>query len=483
MPISKEFAQLKGKIQSSLETMLADSSAECEYMTKQRDAAKVIFDSKSDTASAADKAFATSFAVKSVEDSSCTQNTNDAAASLATRNAANSELSTRNPVIQKELDVLDQLVSLIGTLKSINLQVDVDVDARASASQSLHESVMLLQSMNDEAGPLAEMVELAREHQEFTKPILDLLNQLKAKLLKERETLRTAATRESDAYNAAAEKATKSCASKDAKTAEMNAAKANLAAAMASKNAAEKEYKEVQALWVTATAECDAIQKQVTDETRYLKMLETCSLQAQKPFKNCYEILADNAKAASGVYKIDPSGSGTASQSVYCDMATNGGGWTLLSSHDSAGGYFDTKTALSTGSVGADGPTSLYSILGLVDSFKRDGKFEFRYNTKATKSGPTDTFVTASQTSSPLDSGRIGGCAADWKVLASNYEVGSSQKLFCGWTPGPSGWAAINGYGPNWTHAIGQFKVYSDWPLVCTYNTNYFCSKVQFWVR
>lgn len=157
----------------------------------------------------------------------------------------------------------------------------------------------------------------------------------------------------------------------------------------------------------------------VADETRYLKMLETCSLQAQKPFKNCYEILADNAKAASGVYKIDPSGSGTALQSVYCDMTTNGGGWTLLSSHDSAGGYFDTKTALSTGSVGADGPTSLYSILGLVESFKRDGKFEFRYNTKATKSGPTDTYVTASQTSSPLDTGRIGGCAADWKVGGS----------------------------------------------------------------
>ena len=23
--------------------------------------------------------------------------------------------------------------------------------------------------------------------------------------------------------------------------------------------------------------------------------------------------------------------------------------------------------------------------------------------------------------------------------------------------------------GPNWTHAVGQYKVYSDWPLVCTY--------------
>ena len=221
MPLSQEFVKLKAKIQSSLETMLADSSAECAYMTKQRDASKVIFASKSDAASAADKGFSTSFAAQSVEDSSCTQNTADATATLATRNAANSELSTRNPVIQKELDTLAQLVSLIGTLKSINLQVDVDLDARASASQSLHESVMLLQSMNDEAGPLAEMVELAREHQEFTKPILDLLNQLKAKLLKERDTLTTAATASSNAYTVAAAAAQKSCASKDAKTAEM----------------------------------------------------------------------------------------------------------------------------------------------------------------------------------------------------------------------------------------------------------------------
>jgi hypothetical protein len=79
------------------------------------------------------------------------------------------------------------------------------------------------------------------------------------------------------------------------------------------------------------------------------------------------------------------------------------------------------------------------------------------------------------------------------QVLSSNFDVGDSKvqnpKLFCGWTPGPGGWTAINGhlpplspslyslshplhfsgYGPNWTYAVGQFKVYSDWPLVCTY--------------
>jgi hypothetical protein len=41
-----------------------------------------------------------------------------------------------------------------------------------------------------------------------------------------------------------------------------NAAKSNLAAAMASKNAATMEYLDLQALWVVATEQCDAIQKQ-----------------------------------------------------------------------------------------------------------------------------------------------------------------------------------------------------------------------------
>ena len=59
----------------------------------------------------------------------------------------------------------------------------------------------------------------------------------------------------------------------------------------------------------------------------------------------------------------------------------------------------------------------------MVDAFKRDGKFEFRYNTKATKSGPVDTWVTASQTSSPLDTSRVGGCAADWKVRLLRLRV------------------------------------------------------------
>jgi len=221
VPLSQEFAAMVKKIKAGLEAILTYAQEDCARITKKRDAAKIIFDSRFDTAVAAEKTFTTAFNVRNVEDTTCTKNTAEATATLATRNAANSDLSSRNPVIQKELDVLDRLFGLIDQLKAINLQETVDVDAHTSATQDLHDTVVMLQSMNDEAGPLAEMVELAREHAEFTKPILDLLNQLKSKLLKEREQVTTAATAATNAYNVAAEAAAKSCASRDGKIAEL----------------------------------------------------------------------------------------------------------------------------------------------------------------------------------------------------------------------------------------------------------------------
>ena len=63
-------------------------------------------------------------------------------------------------------------------------------------------------------------------------------------------------------------------------------------------------------------------------------------------FKNCKEIIYYYPMSPSGVYTIDPDGADSAAPtSCYCDMVTDGGGWTLVLNYLHLGG---TNPALKT---------------------------------------------------------------------------------------------------------------------------------------
>lgn len=82
--------------------------------------------------------------------------------------------------------------------------------------------------------------------------------------------------------------------------------------------------------------------------------------------------------AASGVYALDFDGAGPLpTMNLFCDMTSDGGGWTRVFRHNIDGGYF-ASLAASLNSNQNDPNHNLYSILNLLDSFKSENRLTFR---------------------------------------------------------------------------------------------------------
>jgi len=80
---------------------------------------------------------------------------------------------------------------------------------------------------------------------------------------------------------------------------------------------------------------------EVCHEGNWLKLLTERDVPR---YKSCYEIKQANPSATDGVYLIRPSGV-TKSFQVYCDMTTDGGGWSLVASYaDGSLGWGETSS-------------------------------------------------------------------------------------------------------------------------------------------
>lgn len=86
----------------------------------------------------------------------------------------------------------------------------------------------------------------------------------------------------------------------------------------------------------------------------------------------CAEVLAATPSSLSGVYTIDPDGTGAAAPfPAYCDMLEDGGGWTLLITLDPTAVTFATIAAWPTSFATSGGPpttTGMYK--GTLAPFK-----------------------------------------------------------------------------------------------------------------
>ena len=72
---------------------------------------------------------------------------------------------------------------------------------------------------------------------------------------------------------------------------------------------------------------CDGVDNDcngfIDDDDTFYGLDTTCAAD------NCLDIITQNSSAVDGVYWVDPDGSG--SHEIYCDMTTDGGGWSLIS--------------------------------------------------------------------------------------------------------------------------------------------------------